>query len=280
MTTSPNAPDLTGKLALVTGSSRGIGKAIAILLAGRGADIVLNYSSDSPPTDVQEAIEKLGRACTTVKADMGKPDQIIQMVEEVKKFAAEMAGVASKHSTGSEAQARPEPRIDILVNNAAIAPPSSPITKLRVADYDRAMDINARGPLILVQALYPYINDGGRIINIGSVSSRLQNPRGDSIYGGSKALLDFFTRAWAAEFASRNITVNAVLPGATSTDMLYEANAQHGTKEELNAMFAKQTPMGRVGDPDDVAQVVAWLSSESARWVTGQHIMASGGLGV
>ncbi|KAJ3189327.1 hypothetical protein HDU85_002955 [Gaertneriomyces sp. JEL0708] len=271
MTSSTTANlELDGKIAVVTGSARGIGRAIALLLCERGAHLVLNHVSDDPPIDVENHIRQLGRKVISVKADMADAEQIHKMVEKIKEFALQVA---------SEAGAS-EPRVDILVHNAAIAPPAQLLPDIDIAQYDRVMAVNSRGPLILTQALGPYISDGGRIISVSSASSRVQNPRGQTAYGGSKALLEFFTRVWACEFASRHITVNAVLPGATSTDLLYQSNAKHGSKSELDAMFAKQTPMGRVGTADDIAQVVGWLSSDSARWVTGQHIAASGGIGV
>ena len=242
---------LQGKVALVTGSSRGIGAAIALRLASEGAVIAINYVKDQNAADnIVAKIGELGSSATAFKANVASAAESKKLIEEVnKKFG----------------------KIDILVNNAGVFE-MKPIDQIDEEHYQRVFDVNVKGVITTTVAALPHISDGGRIINISSVVTKITMP-GASIYSATKAALDTLTRIWAQELGKRKITVNNVAPGTTGTDMLLQ-----NMGEEAKEMFASKTALGRLGEPSDIADVVAFLASEDSRWVTGQSIASDGGL--
>ncbi len=245
---------LKDKIAVVTGASRGIGRGIALRLARDGAEVVVNYQGDAQAADeCVAAITEAGGRARAMQADIAN-------VEQVRRFFAEVASLY--------------PKIDILVNNAGTATsPPQPLGMVDPAEYDRVFNLNTRGLFFATQEAVKQMPDGGRIVNVSSLASRPISPN-RSVYAGTKAAVEAFTRVWAAELGSRNITVNSVLPGIVETERLQEAL----TTEQWE-MFVQMTPLARIGQPDDIADVVAFLCSDDARWLTAQNIPTAGGLG-
>ncbi|MGK5685357.1 SDR family oxidoreductase [Actinoplanes sp. URMC 104] len=235
---------LEGKTALVTGGSRGIGRAIVEQLAARGASVVFTYRRDEAAA---EQVEKLNPATTAVRADQADLATLEHMFEPVRDG------------------------LDILVNNAGVTG-SCPIAELTADDFDRVFTVNTKFPLFAIQRAAPLLRDGGRIVNVSTLNTLLP-AAGLSLYCASKAALEQITVVASRELGARGITVNTVSPGATDTDMLRGANPP-----EALAGAARSTALGRLGQPDDVAAVVAFLVSAEGRWVTGQNIRATGGL--
>lgn len=241
---------LVGKVALVTGGSRGIGAAIALRLAAEGATVVVNYSKSKEAADrVVEQAKELGVKAVAIKGN-------VSSAEESKELLAQVAKLG---------------KIDILVNNAAIFEGGA-IEEATLESYDRLFDTNVRGVVATTIAALPHLNNGGRIINISSVASHAALP-GFSLYSATKGALDALTRGWAQDLGKRQITVNAVAPGTTLTEMLEQAMDENAKK-----FYADKTALGRLGEPSDIADVVAFLASPDSRWVTGQVIDAHGGL--
>jgi 3-oxoacyl-[acyl-carrier protein] reductase len=243
---------LTGKVALVTGGSRGIGAGIARRLAVDGAKIVVNYASRNDAAEqVVADIRDNGGEAIALQADMGDLDAIHRMFAETQAHYG---------------------RLDILVNNAAVAE-FLPLDALTPEHVERQFAINVYGPLFAMQEAARLFDEaGGRIINISS-SITIGPAPGASIYSATKAALENLTRAYAHELGKRSITVNAVAPGTTESDMLNEVMAQ-----DVQQRMIANTALGRLGLPEDIAAVVAFLASEDGLWVTGQIIHASGGL--
>lgn len=242
---------ITGKIAVVTGGSRGIGASIARRLARDGAIVILTYTrKEQEAALVAQEIERRGGEAEPVRADMRDPAAIRALFEEV---------VANYG------------RLDMLVNNAGVAE-FRPLDQIDLDHYSHIFDVNVRGPLFAMQEAAKRMADNGRIVNISSGVVR-SAPPGSAVYAASKAALETMTLALAAELGARGITVNAVSPGLTQTDML----EQNVPDERLTAMIA-MTALGRLGAPEDIADVVSFLVSDDARWVTGQVIGANGGL--
>ncbi|CAL9405386.1 Cyclic-di-GMP-binding biofilm dispersal mediator protein [Actinosynnema sp. ALI-1.44] len=238
--------NMEGKVALVTGGSRGIGAAVALRLAREGADVALTYRNDAG--DVVERIKETGRRVVAVRADSGDAAAVAAAVDEA-------AGALG--------------RLDVLVNNAAefIV---GPVEELDVEAFDRTFAVNVRAPFVAVRAALAHMGDGGRIISIGSnVAVRSVFP-GFSLYSASKSALVGLTKALGRELGPRGITVNLVHPGATDTDM----NPADGPMAEAINGF---TALGRYGTPDEVASAVAYLASDEARYVTGAQWHVDGG---
>lgn len=242
--------DLNGKVALVTASSRGIGRAIALRLSRDGASVVINYqANEAAAAEVVGRIEQAGGKAVAVQADLAVPPDITRLFTEA---VAAFGG------------------LDIVVNNAGMRVFGS-VADLPVETLDSLLAINVKGTFLAMQQAATLVRHGGRIINISTGHTREANPR-VAAYGGSKAAVEYFGRVLAKELGSRQITVNAVLPGLTDTDGLspeFRANAD---------TFVARTPLGRLGRPEDIADVVAFLAGDDARWVTGQTIAAAGGL--
>ncbi len=240
---------LEGKIALVTGSSRGIGRAIAERMARDGATVVINYakSAEAAESAVQE-IRAAGGKAVAIKAD-------ISNVTEVRALYA-----AIKQQFG---------HVDIVVNNAGILPPTVPVAEETEQTFDQVFGL-LKGTYFSMQEAARLMADGGRIINISSSTTRGWSP-GYSIYAGSKSAIEQFTRSLSRELGPRGITVNAVIPGLTDTDMI------SSYPQAVRDMIAKNTTLGRIGKPQDIADVVAFMASDDARWITGQLIIANGG---
>jgi 3-oxoacyl-[acyl-carrier protein] reductase len=242
--------ELTGKVALVTGASRGIGRAIAVALAARGAHVVAVARANNADATV-EAIRAAGGQATAVGADVTDPASVEAML------------AAALQHTG---------RLDVLVNNAGIARDQL-MLRMKRADWDEVLATNLTAAFTIVQAaLKPMIRQrGGRIINIGSVVGQMGNA-GQANYAASKAGLIGFSKAVAREVASRQITVNVVAPGLVATDMT------QALTDKAQGDWSAQIPLGRVGTPEDVAAAVCFLASDEASYITGQVLAVNGGM--
>lgn len=239
---------LNGKVALVTGASRGIGRGIAERLAKDGANIVVNYTRNADEAKkVVAGIEALGTKAVAVQADVGKVSDVRRLFQETDKAFG---------------------RLDILINNAGIfwAKPMADVTE---DEYDQIFAINTKGQFFAMQEAAKRMADGGRIVNISTGATQLAFP-GISAYGGTKSALEFFTKVAARELGQRKITVNTVSPGYTETDMLTDPN--------FRTIGIEASPLKRLGTPKDIADVVAFIVSEEAGWITGDTIQAGGGV--
>jgi 3-oxoacyl-[acyl-carrier protein] reductase len=242
---------LKGKVAVVTGASRGIGQATAELLAKHGAAVVINYATSAEEAKtVVEGIEAQGGKALAIQADIARLEDIRRLFQEtIKHFA----------------------RLDILVANAGYSC-FKPMAEITEEDFDRTYALNAKGTYFCLQEALRYMVDGGRIVCLSTIGTILNVP-GGSCYFGSKAAVEQFCRVLAKEVASRNITVNVVSPGFTETQMLL-ANMNQDVRRDLIEM----TPLHRLGQSEDIAEVIAFLVSERARWITRQNIAADGGI--
>jgi len=246
--------DLTGRTALVTGASRGIGQAIAARLAAAGATVAVHFGTDNDGAAATvEEIERAGGTAFTVGARLGVDDDVETL------FAGVEAGLAG----------RP---LNILVNNAAAAP-AGPLGATTRAEFDHLFAVNVRAPYFVIQRALPLFRDGGRIITISSVATRMANATQTS-FAMTKGAVETMSRTLANELGVRGITVNAVAPGATRT----ATNGSFFEAPGLAGHIAGMTALDRLGGPGDVADVVVFLASDAARWITGQVIDASGGL--
>jgi len=243
---------LNGKIALVTGASRGIGKAIALTLAEAGADVVVNYAgSEQAAEDVVQAIRSLGRRAEKVQANVSQSAQ----VEEMVKFTLETFG-----------------KLDILVNNAGITRDNL-IMRMKEEEFDEVIDTNLKGVFNCVKAVTrPMMKQrSGTIINISSVVGVLGNP-GQANYVAAKAGVIGLTKAAARELASRNITVNCIAPGFIDSDMTGKLS------DELKTAMLGQIPLSRMGHANEIASVVKFLASDAASYMTGQTLHVDGGM--
>lgn len=243
---------LDGKIALVTGAGRGIGRAIAARLAADGAEVIVNYSRAAAQAEaLVREIEAAGGKASAIAAD----------VSDLAQIEALFATIRARH-----------PRLDILVNNAGRGSGGMPkLGEVTPEDFEALFGLNTRGLLFVSQGAVAMIPEGGRIISVSSTVTVARVP-GLSVYAGSKAAVEAFTRIWAAELAPRRITVNAVSPGIVDTDLIRD-NMPPGTIEA----YGQHIPLGRVGQPGDIADVIAFLASDDARWITGQNLVAAGG---
>jgi 3-oxoacyl-[acyl-carrier protein] reductase len=244
---------LAGKVALVTGASRGIGRAIAVRLAADGAKVVVNYGrSEREANEVVAEIAKAGGAAAAVQADMGKPVEIPGLfATAVKAFG----------------------RLDILVNNAAVMQRTF-LPDVTAELIDLHFNINVRGYLLAAKEAAALMTSGGCIINVASAISRMAYP-GAVVYSATKGAVDVMTRVLAAELGPKGIRVNVLAPGSTRTDMNSEKSGK--TKEEERQEIA-MTALRRIGEPEDIASAAAFLASDDARWVTGAWLDCSGGI--
>ncbi|SHM71243.1 SDR family oxidoreductase [Streptomyces yunnanensis] len=253
---------LEGKIALVTGGSRGIGRAIAERLGRDGAVVAVAYARDAAAADdVVARIRKDGGRAVALHAPLGHHGDAADLWSAFDERITE-------HAPGMEAR----PAVDIIVNNAGIAMLAA-LPALTEEDFDTVFAVNVRAPFFVVREGLKRLRDGGRIINISSGAGRLAMPEAIA-YGATKGALDNFTLNLAKELGPRGITANAVAPGIVDTDVNAEWLRGNPAAE---ADAASRAALGRVGQPDDVADIVAFLASHDARWVTGKVIDATGG---
>ena len=251
---SINTPKLANKVALVTGASKGIGAAIAKHLAAAGASVVVNYASSKTGADkVVAEITAAGGKAVAVQGDVSKP-------ADIKRFVTEAKAAYGK--------------IDILVNNAGVYE-FLPLEAVTVEHYQRMFDINVRGLLLTTQeAVKHFPTEGGSIINIGSVVSDLTPPY-SAVYTATKGAVDAITGVLAKELGAKKIRVNALNPGLTITEGTHTGGIA-GSDFETNAV--KQTPLGRAGQPQDIAKAAVFLASDDSGWVTGDLLRVGGGI--
>lgn len=247
--TMNGAAVLDGKVALVTGGSRGIGAAVALRLAEEGADVVLTYRGSAEQAEAVAAkIGAMGRRAWAVRADSADPQEVTAVV----------AGVAERFG-----------RIDVLVNNAGVGV-LGPIGELTLDEVDRVLEVNVRGPFLFAQAVSAHLADGGRIVTIGScIAQRVAFP-GGTLYATSKAALIGLTKALARELGPRGITANVIHPGPIDTDL----NPADGPAADFQRGL---TALGAFGTGADVAVAVAYLAGEGGRYVTGAELAVDGG---
>ena len=247
------------KIALITGGSRGLGKNMALAIAKKGLDVVITYNSQKDEADAVVAeIEALGQKAAALQLNVADASTFDGFFNQVSKTLTATFGTA---------------KFDFLVNNAGIGI-YAPFSETKEADFDTLVNIQFKGPFFLTQKALPLLNNGGGIVNISSGLARFASP-GYAAYASMKGGMETLTKYQAKELGARGIKVNIVAPGAIETDFgggMVRDNAQ------VNAHLASQTALGRVGLPDDIGGVVAFLCTEDARWITAQRIEASGGM--
>ncbi|MBD2595413.1 3-ketoacyl-ACP reductase [Nostoc sp. MBR 210] len=242
---------LTGKVAIVTGASRGIGRAIALTLSQKGASIVVNYAGNAAKAqEVVAEIEKLGVSAIAIQADVGNVADIEQLFQ---KTIAHFG------------------KIDILVNNAGTII-YKPATEITEAEFDKLFAVNVKGTFFACQQAAKHIAIGGRIINFSSSTTAMMLPT-YSAYAATKGAVEQITRVLAKELGAKEITVNVVSPGPTDTELFRDGK----TPEQINRL-AQMSAFNKLGDVQEIADVVAFLASEEARWITGQNIRVNGGV--
>jgi NAD(P)-dependent dehydrogenase (short-subunit alcohol dehydrogenase family) len=244
-----------GKTALVTGASRGMGRAIAVRLAGEGCLVAVHYSADQDAArEVAESIEKDGGRAFTVQAEFGIPGDVHELFLGLDQGLKERTGSAD---------------LDILVNNAGLMG-GVPADEVTPEQFDRLFAVNARAPFFIITRALATLTDGGRIINISSGLTHVANP-GEIAYAMSKGAVEQLSLHFAKYLAPRGITINSVAPGITRND-----NPVFDIPDAVDQM-AQLSAFNRVGEPQDIADIVAFLASADARWITGAFIDASGG---
>lgn len=244
---------LKGKVAIVTGASKGIGAAIATSLAAEGASVVVNYASSQAGADAVVArINAAGGMAIAVRGDVSKQADAQAIVDTaIKQFG----------------------RLDILVNNSGVYG-FAPLEDITEEDFHRHFNVNVLGLLLTTQAAAKHLGEGSSIINIGSVVTRV-TPPGSAVYTGTKGAVDAITGVLSRELGGRKIRVNALNPGMIETEGTHTAGFI-GT--ELEAGTAAQTPLGRIGQPNDIASIAVFLASDDSYWLTGEQLIASGGV--
>lgn len=244
---------LTGKVAVVTGASKGIGASIAKQLAAEGASVVVNYASSKDGADrvVSEIIANGGKA-VAVQADISKKADIARLFAETKRAYG---------------------KLDILVNNAGIYE-FSPLEAITEEHFHKQFNLNFLGLLLATQEAAKYIGpEGGSIVNISSIASTIGVPS-SSVYGGTKAAVDLATKALAKELGPRKIRINTISPGMIETEGFHAAGL---TESDFRKQVESQTPLGRIGQPQDIAPAVLFFVSPDSAWITGENLTISGG---
>ncbi|MDH6262938.1 glucose 1-dehydrogenase [Bradyrhizobium sp. BR13661] len=244
---------LNGKVAIVTGASKGIGAAVAKTLAARGAAVVVNYASSKAGAEaVVKSITASDGKAIAVQGDVSKAAEAKALVD---------AAIAAYG------------RLDILVNNSGVYE-FGPLESVTELQFHKMFDVNVLGLLLVTQAAAPHLREGGSVINIGSGVTAITPPQ-TAVYTASKGAVDAITGVLANELGPRKIRVNTVSPSLTETEGTQSAGM---LASEFEAGIVAQTPLGRLGQPQDIADVVAFVASDDARWVTGDKISAGGGL--
>jgi 3-oxoacyl-[acyl-carrier protein] reductase len=244
---------LKGKVALVTGASKGIGAAIAKSLAAEGASVVVNYASSKAGADaIVSEITAAGGKAVAVRGDVSKAADAQAIVNAaIERFS----------------------RLDILVNNSGVYA-FSPLEEITEEQFHKHFNVNVLGLLLVTQAAAKHLGEGSSIINIGSVVSRI-TPPGSAVYTGTKAAVDGITGVLARELGQRKIRVNAINPGMVETEGTRSAGI---IGSDFETGTVAQTPLGRIGQPNDIASVAVFLASDDSRWLTGEQLLAGGGL--
>jgi len=246
--------DLSDKIALVTGGARGIGRETSLILAEAGATVIINYKRSSEKAEeISKIISELGRECCIFEADISDPEDTTRLFDHIR----------DKYG-----------KIDILINNAGVIKDNL-LLSMRLSEWDRVLNTNLRGAFLCTRkaAEMMMVKHSGKIINISSIAS-LKAVRGQSNYAASKGGLLSFTRACAVELAGKGIQVNAVLPGMIKTDMSRRTIKRAG--DQVIGMI----PAGRIGEPSDVANLIVFLASDRADYITGQAILVDGGMSI
>ena len=250
---------MNDKIALVTGGNRGLGKNMALRLAEKGIDVILTFNSnEEEAAAVVKEIEDKGRKAAALQLNVGETKTFDDFFKQFSQVLAEKFNSRT---------------FDFLVNNAGTAL-YAPFAETTEEQFDTILNIHYKGVFFLTQKSLPYLNDGGRIINISSGLARVSFP-GSSAYGSMKGAIEVLTRYLAKELGARGIAANSVAPGAIETDF---GGGRVRDNKELNAQVANMTALGRVGLSDDIGGIVAFLCTEDARWINGQRIEASGGM--
>jgi 3-oxoacyl-[acyl-carrier protein] reductase len=246
---------LENKVAVITGASKGIGASIAKHFAAEGAKVVVNYASSKEGADkVVKEITDNGGIAIAVQADVAQEADVSRLFEETRKAFG---------------------TLDVLVNNA-VYQGYAPIEQLSVEAFHQSFNVNVLGPVLTIQAALKLFGDkGGNIINISSGASKYPLPSA-SLYSSTKAALDAFTIALSKELGAKKVRINSILPGATETEGATSAGVTPGSDYEK--MFIAKTPLGRRGQPGDIAKAVVFLASDDAAWITGEQISVSGGM--
>jgi 3-oxoacyl-[acyl-carrier protein] reductase len=242
---------LSGKVALITGGSKGIGKSTAFVLHALGATVVLNYGRDSVAAN--DLVNQLGgpSRAHAIQADAGSMAGIEKLVTET----------ISKYN-----------KIDILIPNAGLLPMKT-VSQTTEADFDQTFNLNVKGPYFLIQKALPYMGEGSSIVLISTTLTNASTVTpGYTLYNATKGAIEQMTRTISKDLASKGINVNCVSPGPTGTELFYE-----GKSEQLLKMLASLNPHNRIGKPEEVADVIAFLCGPGARWVTGQNLRINGG---
>ncbi|HIK03270.1 MAG TPA: SDR family oxidoreductase [Trichormus sp. M33_DOE_039] len=243
--------NLAGKVAIVTGASRGIGRAIALTLANKGASVVVNYAGRADKAqEVVAEIDKLGVKAIALQADVSK-------VADIERLFAETIAHFGK--------------VDILVNNAGTII-YKPITEITEEDFDKIYAVNVKGTFFACQQAARHMTEGGRIINFSSSTTAMMLPT-YSAYVATKGAVEQISRVLAKELGAKNIGVNVVSPGPTGTELFLEGK----TEEQINRL-SQMAAFGKLGDVQEIADVVAFLASDAARWITAQNIRVNGGI--
>ncbi|KAH8555077.1 3-oxoacyl-reductase [Umbelopsis sp. PMI_123] len=248
------AQPLQGKIAIVTGGSRGIGEATVKELAKQGATVVVNYTaSEDRANALVKQIVNAGGQAIAVQADVGAVGGAKKIVDAtVKAFG----------------------KIDIIVNNAGVAV-FQPLEQVELTEFERHYNVNVRGPLLLVKESLPHLQENGRIINISSIAARIGLP-GSSTYSGTKAALEAMSRIWSVELGSKNITSNTINPGPVATDMALGQPKE--IVDSLHELIEQRGAIKRFGTPEDIATVAAFLAGPASQFITGDVLNAHGGL--
>ena len=243
--------DLTGKVAIVTGGSKGIGAAACLALAKAGASVVLNYSSDATPAN--EVVQQIGKdRSLAVKGDASS----LTFIEDLVKQTVDKFG-----------------RIDIVIPNAAVLPMNNLETTTEAA-FDQCFALNVKGPCFLVQKAVPYMSAGSRVILLSTTLTVASTVTANYLlYNASKGAIEQMARVMSKELAPKGIMVNAVAPGPTATELFLK-----GKPEQMLKAIASLNPQGRLGEPDDIADAIVFLSGEGSRWITGQRIPVNRGM--
>jgi NAD(P)-dependent dehydrogenase (short-subunit alcohol dehydrogenase family) len=252
---------MTQKIALVTGGSRGLGKDMVLSLARKGTDIIFTYQhNEEMAKAVMNEVESMGRTAAALPLDMSKPGNLDAFIQSVKNTLQQRWNTE---------------KFDFLINNAGMGA-TVPFTDVTETLFDEFLNVHYKGVYFLTQKSLPFLNDGGRIINISTGTTRFCVP-GYSVYAGMKGAVEVFTKYLAKELGAKGITANVVAPGPVETDF---NSAAIRNNPQMKGFLGSLSPLGRVGNADDIGGVVAFLCSEDAKWINGQRIEVSGGINV